>query len=101
VSRDDHLARHPVSPLTPHSVPDRFTLLDRLASLGRIEPVVERQEYALGTICAAVPITAGSTAAAMAISVPCHQENRLLPAVERLRREIGALLTSVAFSISI
>ncbi|MFJ2646003.1 IclR family transcriptional regulator [Streptomyces sp. NPDC087420] len=100
-SRDDHLDRHPVSPLTPHSVRDRIALLERLGSLGRMEPVVERQEYAVGTVCAALPITAGTTAAAMAISVPCHREDQLLPAVERLRREIGFLLTSVDFSISI
>lgn len=97
----DHLRRHPVTPLTCHSVPDRGTLLERLASVGRMQPVVERQEYALGTLCAAVPITAGSTAAALAISVPVQQEEKLLPAVERLRREIGSLLTSIAFSISI
>ena len=39
-------------------------------ALGRMQPVVERQEYALGTVCAAIPITAGSAAATMAISLP-------------------------------
>lgn len=100
-ARSDHLDRYPVQPLTPYSVPDRAGLLERLGSLGRMEAVVERQEYALGTVCAAVPITAGSTAAAMAISLPSHQADRLLSAVEQLRREIGMLLTSTAFSISI
>ncbi|MET9478788.1 helix-turn-helix domain-containing protein [Streptomyces sp. NPDC006638] len=103
-SRDDHLDRHPVSPLTPHSVRHRIALLERLERLGspgRTEPVVERQEYALGTVCAAVPVALGTTAAALAISVPCHREDELLPAAERLRREIGFLLTSVDLSISI
>ncbi|MEW1719662.1 helix-turn-helix domain-containing protein [Streptomyces sp. NPDC093109] len=100
-ARRDHLDRHPVRPRTPYSLPDRGALLARLGSLGRMEPVVERQEYALGTVSAAVPVTAGSTAAALAISLPLDQEARLLPAVEWLRREIGTLLTSLAFSISI
>ncbi|MFI5756107.1 IclR family transcriptional regulator [Streptomyces sp. NPDC051569] len=100
-SRLDHLDRHPVRPRTPHSVPDRSTLLERLGSLGRMEPVVERQEYALGTVCAAVPVALGSTAGAVAISVPLHQQDRLLPAVEWLHREIDSLLTAGIVSISI
>ncbi|WP_437441389.1 IclR family transcriptional regulator [Streptomyces aureus] len=100
-SRQDHLDRHPVEAITPYTVRNRRALLERLGGLGRMEPLVERQEYALGTVCAAIPITAGSTAAAMAISLPLHQEERLLPAVEQLRTEIGKLFSSLAFSISI
>ncbi|MFE3601524.1 IclR family transcriptional regulator [Streptomyces sp. NPDC059096] len=100
-SRRDHLDRYPVRPLTPYSVPDRSTLLERLDALGRMEPVVSRQEYRLGTVCAAVPVTVGATAAAVAISIPLCQQKRLLPTAERLRREIGSLLTSQILSISI
>ncbi|MGC5411516.1 IclR family transcriptional regulator domain-containing protein, partial [Streptomyces sp. DT225] len=100
-AREDHLDRHPVRPLTRYSVRDRAAFLTRLRSLERTEPVIERQEYALGTVCAAIPITAGFTAAAMAISVPLHEEDRLLPAVERLRGEVSSLLRSFVFSISI
>ncbi|MEU9604063.1 IclR family transcriptional regulator C-terminal domain-containing protein [Streptomyces sp. NPDC048057] len=97
----DHLDRYPVRPLTPCSVPDRRTLLDRIAARRRMDSVIERQEYAAGTVCAAIPITAGSGAAAMAISLPLDQEERLLPAIEQLRTGIGSLLGSLAFSISI
>ncbi|GHF95171.1 IclR family transcriptional regulator [Streptomyces hydrogenans] len=100
-SRQDHLDRHPVEAITPYTVRNRRMLLERLGGLGRMEALVERQEYALGTVCAAIPITAGSTAATLAISLPLHQEERLLPAVERLRTEIGSLFSSFAFSISI
>ncbi|MFJ4336699.1 IclR family transcriptional regulator [Streptomyces sp. NPDC088915] len=100
-TRQDHLDRHPVESITPYTVSNRSALLDRLGGLGRMEPLVERQEYALGTVCAAIPLTAGSTAAAMAISLPLHQQERLLPAIERLRSEIGKLFGSLAFSISI
>ncbi|KUJ67740.1 hypothetical protein ACZ90_25535 [Streptomyces albus subsp. albus] len=88
-------------PLTRYSVRDRATLLERLRTLRRGEPVIERQEYALGTVCAAIPVTAGATIAAMAISVPLEREDRLLPAVEQLRGEVASLLRSFVFSISI
>ncbi|MFF9148697.1 IclR family transcriptional regulator [Streptomyces sp. NPDC055051] len=100
-TRQDHLDRHPVEAITPYTVSNRRMLLERLGSLGRMEPLVERQEYALGTVCAAIPVTVGSMAATLAISLPLHQEERLLPAVERLRTEIGSLFSSLAFSISI
>ncbi|MFF3288572.1 IclR family transcriptional regulator [Streptomyces sp. NPDC003023] len=100
-SRHDHLDRHPVQAVTPYTVRDRRGLLEKLAGHGRTEPVVERQEYAIGTVCAAIPITVGSGIATMAISLPLHQEARLLPAVEQLSAAIGGLLGSLAFSISI
>lgn len=100
-AREDHLDRHPVQPLTRYSVRDRQSLLERFGSMERTEPVIERQEYALGTVCAAIPITAGSTIAAVAISAPLDQEDRLLPAVEQLRGEVASLLRSFVFSISI
>lgn len=99
--RRDHLDRHPVGPLTPYSVADRRTLLSRLAARGCTGPVLERQQYTLGHVCAAVPIRAGSTIAALATSVPLDQEDRLLPAVELLCKEIGNMLGSLEFSISI
>lgn len=100
-ARRDHLARYPVRPLTPYTVRDSHTLLRRLAGMPRMEPVVERQEYALGTVCAAIPITAGTAAATMAISLPLHQADRLLPAARRLQAEIGRHLGSLTLSISI
>lgn len=100
-ARRDHIARYPVQSITPYTVRDDHALLRRLDGLGRMEPVVERQEYALGTVCAAVPLTFGATAATMAISLPVHQAERLLPATCRLQREIGRLLGTLAISISI
>lgn len=99
--RQDHLSRYPVQSITRYSVRDDRTLIRRLDAMDRMQPVVERQEYALGTVCAAIPITAGNTAATMAISVPASQADRLLPAAERLQGEIGRLLRTLAFSISI
>ncbi|WP_369260587.1 IclR family transcriptional regulator [Streptomyces sp. R35] len=100
-ARRDHLDRYPVQSITPYTVRDNDSLLRRLERTGRMEPVIERQEYALGTVCAAIPITAGSTAGTMAISLPSHQAERLLPAARQLQSEVGRLLGTLAISISI
>ncbi|MGW7816668.1 helix-turn-helix domain-containing protein [Streptomyces puniciscabiei] len=100
-ARRDHLARYPVQSITPYTVRDNDALLRRLARMPRMEPVVERQEYALGTVCAAVPITVGTTVATMAMSLPVHQADRLLPAACRLQTEIGRHLGTLSLSISI
>ncbi|MCH0538806.1 helix-turn-helix domain-containing protein [Streptomyces sp. MUM 203J] len=100
-SREDHLDRHPVNAITPYTVRDRRTLLERLGQRQSTLPFIERQEYALGTVCAAIPVTSAGATAAMAISLPLHQADRLLPAIEQLRHEIGKLLTALALSISI
>ena len=99
-NRRDHLDRYPARSLTPYTVRDSHTLLRRLERTRRMEPVIERQEYALGTVCAAVPITVGTTAATMALSLPAHQADRLLPAARQLQCEIGRRLGSLALSIS-
>ncbi|MFF2201056.1 IclR family transcriptional regulator [Streptomyces sp. NPDC058145] len=100
-ARRDHLSRYPARSLTPYSVRDNHALLRRLARTPRMEPVVERQEYALGTVCAAIPITVGTTAATMAISLPVHQSEQLLPAALRLQAGIGRHLGALSLSISI
>ncbi|MFI7297606.1 IclR family transcriptional regulator [Streptomyces sp. NPDC050121] len=100
-ARRDHLDRYPAQSITPYTVRDNHTLLRRLERTRRMEPVVERQEYALGTVCAAIPITVGTTAATMAISLPSHHADRLLPAARQLQSEVGRSLGSIAISISI
>ncbi|GGK65027.1 transcriptional regulator [Streptomyces flaveus] len=100
-ARRDHLDRYPVQSITPYTVRDDYILLRRLDGAKRMQPVVERQEYALGTVCAAIPITAGTTVGSMAISLPAHQADRLLPAARQLQNEIGRLPGTLALSISI
>ncbi|WP_151477294.1 IclR family transcriptional regulator [Streptomyces albicerus] len=100
-ARRDHLDRYPAQSITPYTVRDDRTLLRRLESTRRMQPVLERQEYALGTMCAAIPITAGTTAATIALSLPAHHVDRLLPTARRLQSEIGRLLGTLSLSISI
>ncbi|MEU5087165.1 helix-turn-helix domain-containing protein [Streptomyces sp. NPDC021356] len=100
-ARRDHLARYPVRSITPYTVRDDHTMLRRLERMPRMQPVTERQEYALGTVCAAVPITVGTMAATMALSLPAHQADRLLPAARQLQCEVGRRVGSLALAISI
>lgn len=100
-ARRDHLDRHPARSLTPYTVRDDRALLRRLERIRRTAPVTERQEYALGTVCAAIPIIVGTTVAAVAISLPSHQSGRLLPAAQQLQAAVGRQLGSIAVAISI
>ncbi|WP_268977495.1 IclR family transcriptional regulator [Streptomyces mexicanus] len=100
-ARRDHVDRYPVQSLTPYTVRDDHTLLRRLERIERMQPVTERQEYVLGTICAAVPLTVGDAAATIALSLPVHQSERLLPAARQLQREMGRRVGSLALAISI
>ncbi|MGV9265766.1 IclR family transcriptional regulator [Kitasatospora sp. NPDC003701] len=93
-ARRDHLARHPPVGLTPSTLTEGSTVLRRLAALRPTMPVLEHQEYALGTVCAAVPITVGSVVATMAISLPVEQAGRLAAAAGQLRRSVGAMTAS-------
>ncbi|GAA4858468.1 IclR family transcriptional regulator [Kitasatospora terrestris] len=92
--RRDHLARYRPDALTPSTVAEPAVVMRRLASARPTMPVLERQEYALGTVCAAVPITIGSAVATMAISLPLEQSERLVPAAGRLRSLVGAMSPS-------
>ncbi|MFI0503506.1 IclR family transcriptional regulator [Streptomyces albogriseolus] len=100
-ARRNHLDRYPVRPVTPYTVRDAASLLRRLERVRETDLVVERQEYALGTVCAAIPLRVGAMAASVAVSLPVHQADRLLPTVQRLQAEMRCLLGSLALSISI
>ncbi|MFE6774818.1 IclR family transcriptional regulator [Streptomyces sp. NPDC057702] len=99
--RADHFARYPVRAITPYSVRDEAGFREKAAARRRFQPVCEREEYALGTACAAFPLTTGGTAATLAVSTPLARAERLRPAVDSLRSRVGALISSLSFSISI
>ncbi|MDV5145422.1 helix-turn-helix domain-containing protein [Streptomyces sp. SBC-4] len=98
--RADHLSRHPVTPLTPHTAADRRTLERGLAGLSRRLPVLEYQEYAMGSACAAVPITVGSSTAALALSVPAARGAHLRPMATRLQTSAEQVLMSRTFAVA-
>ncbi|MER6953964.1 MULTISPECIES: IclR family transcriptional regulator C-terminal domain-containing protein [unclassified Streptomyces] len=94
--RRDHLSRHKMARLTSRTITSDKLLLSRLESQPPTVPVLDLQEYAIGTVCAAVPITAGSTAGCLALSLPVAHAHRLRQAAETLNRSAAPVLLSLA-----
>jgi DNA-binding IclR family transcriptional regulator len=93
--RRDHLSRHRMARLTSHTITSERALLSRLAAQPPTVPVLDLQEYAVGTVCAAVPITAGSAVGCLALSLPVRHAHRLRQAAERLNKGAAPVLLSL------
>jgi len=78
-ARCDYLARHPLADLTPRTITDRQLLLHELEEERPAGLVFDREEYALGTVCAAAPVADGSSVAAVGVSARAER----LPELER------------------
>ena len=94
--RRDHLSRHKMARLTSRTITSDKLLLSRLESQPPTVPVLDLQEYAVGTVCAAVPITAGSTVGCLALSLPVEHAHRLKQAADTLNRNAAPVLLSLA-----
>lgn len=94
--RRDHLSRHKMARLTSRTITNERVLLNRLASQPATVPVLDLQEYAVGTVCAAVPITAGSAVGCLALSLPVEHAHRLREAAQTLNRGAAPVLLSLA-----
>ncbi len=95
-SRRDHLSRHKLARLTSRTITNERLLLSHLETQPATVPVLDLQEYAVGTVCAAVPITAGSTVGCLALSLPLRHAHRLRQAADRLNRGAAPVLLSLA-----
>ncbi|MFG3245117.1 IclR family transcriptional regulator [Streptomyces sp. NPDC048187] len=94
--RRDHLSRHKMARLTSRTITSDRLLLSRLESQPATVPVLDLQEYAVGTVCAAVPITAGSAVGCLALSLPVEHAHRLRRAADQLNRSAAPVLLSLA-----
>ena len=94
--RRDHISRHKIARLTSRTITSEKVLFSKLDSQPATVPVLDLQEYAVGTVCAAVPITAGSTAGCLALSLPVAHAHRLRQAAETLNRNAAPVLLSLA-----
>lgn len=95
-ARRDHLSRHKMARLTSRTITSDKLLLSRLASQPPTVPVLDLQEYAVGTVCAAVPITAGASVGCLALSLPVEHVHRLRQAADALNRNAAPVLLSLA-----
>ncbi|MHC3475323.1 IclR family transcriptional regulator [Streptomyces sp. 7R007] len=95
-SRREHLARHKMARLTSRTITNDKLLLSRLAAQPPTVPALDLQEYAVGTVCAAVPVTAGSAVGCLALSLPVEHAHRLRQAADTLNRNAAPVLLSLA-----
>lgn len=93
--RADYLSRHPLEELTSRTIRDRRALLAELEHPRGF--AVDREEYAVGTTCVAVPVIAPNVRASLAVSLPAGHAcvdrgvvEKLKVAARRLSMQLGA-----------
>ncbi|MGP8297995.1 IclR family transcriptional regulator [Streptomyces inhibens] len=96
-SRDDYLSRHPLADLTPRTITHRSELLRRLASSPAAPAVMDLEEYALGTVCVAVPVHSGHTLGSLGVSLRADR----LSQVDQVRARLVATASRVTRSLSL
>lgn len=95
-SRLDYLSRHPLAELTPYTISDKRALLAQLERLATA--TVDREEYALGFTCLAVPVRAPGIIASLAISLPTNvsdvdaSSESLVPCLRTVARTLALRL---------
>ncbi|WP_461027749.1 IclR family transcriptional regulator [Streptomyces sparsus] len=94
--RRDHLSRHRIIRLTSRTTTNERVLFSQLDSQPPTVPVLDLQEYAVGTVCAAVPVTAGSSVGCLALSLPLEHAHRLRSAARRLNEQAAPVLLSLS-----
>lgn len=98
--RRDYLARHTLVDLTPHTITEPRRLLRTLRSSTGLS--IDREEYALGTGCAAVPVTdaTGTVRAALAISCrPAKLARIERPAADRMKATAARLQRTITLPV--
>ncbi|MFF0018479.1 IclR family transcriptional regulator [Streptomyces sp. NPDC005374] len=95
-ARKDYLSRHHLADLTPRTITSLSELLRRIDSSPVAPAVTDLEEYALGTVCVAVPIYSGDILGSLGVSVPAGRLSqvekiraRLLPTASRVTRSLS------------
>ncbi|MFF0464836.1 IclR family transcriptional regulator [Streptomyces mexicanus] len=95
-ARREYLSRHALADLTPRTITHRGELLRRLDAFPKTAPVTDLEEYALGTVCVAVPVYRGDTLGSLGVSLRTHRSAtlegasaRLLAAARRVTRGLS------------
>ncbi|MEU6671694.1 IclR family transcriptional regulator C-terminal domain-containing protein [Streptomyces sp. NPDC046727] len=95
-ARRDYLSRHHLADLTPRTITSLPELLRRLDTPPLAPAVTDLEEYALGTVCVAVPVYRGDTPGSLGVSLPVDRRAqlqdiraRLLPIASRVTRSLS------------
>ena len=94
--RREHVSRHKVARFTSKTITSERVLFNTLDSQPPTAPTLDLQEYALGTVCAAVPVTVGSMVGCLAVSMPLDRVHRLRRAADTLNKRCAPVLLSHA-----
>uniref|UniRef100_UPI000ABBD878 IclR family transcriptional regulator domain-containing protein n=1 Tax=Streptomyces graminilatus TaxID=1464070 RepID=UPI000ABBD878 len=95
-ARNDYLSRHHLNGLTPRTITSGPELLRRIDSSPVAPAVTDLEEYALGTVCVAVPVYRGDTLGSLGISMSADRlarlpeiRERLMPVADRVTRGLS------------
>jgi len=95
-SRRDYLSRHRLEDLTPRTITSERELLRRLDADPEEPAVMDREEYALGTLCVAVPVHGGGRLGSIGVSMRTERLIRLdevrrllIPTAGRITRNLS------------
>lgn len=94
--RKDFFSRHRTARLTSRTMVDEQVLLHELESQPATVPTFDLQEYAVGTVCAAIPVTIGKRIGCLALSLPIAEAHRLKPAADTLNERAAPMMLSLA-----
>ncbi|WP_055610207.1 IclR family transcriptional regulator [Streptomyces phaeochromogenes] len=97
--RKDYLSRHHLADLTPRTITSRPELLRRLDTSPVAPAVTDLEEYALGTVCVAVPVYSGDTLGSLGVSMPVDRLSRLQDIRERLIPTANRVTRSLSLTI--
>ncbi|MFE9449926.1 IclR family transcriptional regulator [Streptomyces sp. NPDC006739] len=95
-ARRDYLSRHTLADLTPRTITSSPELLRRVDASPVAPAVTDLEEYALGTVCVAVPVYCGDTLGSLGVSLPADRlarieeiRARLIPTADRVTRALS------------
>lgn len=98
-ARQDYLSRHPLNDLTPRTITAATELLRQLDAAPEEPAVKDLEEYALGTVCVAVPVYSGDTLGSLGVSMPADRLRRLAEVRQRLIPTAGRITRSLSLTI--
>lgn len=95
-ARNDYLSRHHLADLTPKTITSPPELIRRIDTSPVAPAVTDLEEYALGTVCVAVPVYRGDTLGSLGVSMPVDRlsrlpeiRERLIPIADRVTRSLS------------
>ncbi|MQY04272.1 IclR family transcriptional regulator [Actinomadura macrotermitis] len=97
--RRDYLSRHPLVDLTPHTITEPRRLLSTLDTQSGLS--LDHEEYAIGTGCAAVPVTdaTGTVVGALAISCRSTKLPKIEASVHRMKATAARIQRTLSLTI--